>query len=221
MFPPLFPVYVPALAPLYKLAPLIWLAGVVCLWVTRYTHQLGRRWGSAYYALSALVRPTGVLLIAAGWLALYAPERAPMARDLPSRAWLPDANWTDALCLAASAAFCALGVWAVAVLGPRRSFLFRRLGDKLVVRGPYALVRHPQFLSAIGLTFFGTRLFNPSALRFPLADPFAYYHSLDINWALFAAALWLLAVLEDRELAAHFGAEYEEYARRVPRLFPT
>lgn len=40
------------------------------------------------------------------------------------------------------------------------------------------------------------------------------------NWVLFTAALWLLAVLEDRELAAHFGAEHEEYARRVPRLFP-
>jgi len=33
------------------------------------------------------------------------------------------------------------------------------------------------------------------------------------NWVLFTAALWLLAVLEDRELAARFGAEYEEYAR--------
>ena len=40
------------------------------------------------------------------------------------------------------------------------------------------------------------------------------------NWVLFTVALWLLAVLEDRELAAHFGAEYEEYAQRIPRLFP-
>jgi protein-S-isoprenylcysteine O-methyltransferase Ste14 len=30
----------------------------------------------------------------------------------------------------------------------------------------------------------------------------------------------VLSILEDRELAAHFGEEYEEYARGVPRLFP-
>ncbi len=48
----------------------------------------------------------------------------------------------------------------------------------------------------------------------------AYYHSPLLNAVLMALALWALAVLEDRELAAHFGAKYEDYARRVPRLFP-
>jgi protein-S-isoprenylcysteine O-methyltransferase Ste14 len=47
-----------------------------------------------------------------------------------------------------------------------------------------------------------------------------YYYSLDANWALFALSLWVVSILEDRELRAHFGAEYEAYARRVPRLFP-
>ena len=48
----------------------------------------------------------------------------------------------------------------------------------------------------------------------------AYHHSLDANWALLTVALWVLAILEDRELHAHFGEEYEEYAQRVSRVFP-
>ena len=217
MFPPIFPVYIRALAPLYKYAPLIWLTGLGCLWLTRYTHQLGKRWGPAYYGLSALVRPVGILLIGLGWLALYAPETA--MPGVSQMGWLPTGSLTDILCWLALWAFFALGIWAVATLGIRRSFLFRRLDDGLITHGPYAFVRHPQFLSAIGVTFFGTRLFNP--VPFPLAPYDGYYHSLDVNWALFTLALWLLSILEDHELAAHFGKEYEEYARRVPRLFPT
>ena len=45
MFPPLFPIYIPALVPLHDYGTLIWLAGLVCLWLTRYTHQLGQRLG--------------------------------------------------------------------------------------------------------------------------------------------------------------------------------
>ena len=95
---------------------------------------------------------------------------------------------------------------------------FRRADDNLITRGPYALVRHPQFLSAIGITFFSVRLYNPTG--FAAFGRAGYLHSLDANWALLTLALWVLAILEDRELAKHFGEEYEEYARRVPRVLP-
>ena len=61
-------------------------------------------------------------------------------------------------------------------------------------------------------------LFNPR--EYPTFALGAYFHSLEANWALFTVVLWVLSILEDRELAAHFRGEYEEYARRVPRLFP-
>ena len=221
MFPPVFPIYIRALVPLYPYAPLIWLGGVVCLWLTRYTHQLGQRWGRLYYGLSALVRPVGVLLIAIGWLALYAPANVPPALTGPGRLsvrWLPLRSLSEACCWLAAAGFFAFGIWSVVTLGPRRSFLYRSVGDRLITRGPYALVRHPQFLAAIGMTFFATRVFNPQA--FPFYGIGGSYHSVDANWALFSLALWVLAVLEDRELAAHFGPEYDEYAGRVRRLFP-
>ena len=212
MFPPLFPIYIPALVPLHEYATLIWLAGLICLWLTRYTHQLGKRLGVSYYLFSAIVRPVGIVLMSLGWLALYAPQ-APHFLTL-ELGWLPHRNWLDILFWLGLLGFFGLGVWSVAALGVRRSFLYRRLDDGLITHGPYALVRHPQFLSAIGITFFGMQLFNPAEFYY------ASYGSLQTNWMLLTCALWTLAILEDHELAAHFGQQYDEYAGRVPRLFP-
>ncbi len=211
MFPPIFPVHIPVLSALTPYATLVWFAGVFGLWLTRYTHQLGARWGRGYYALSMLVRPTGIILILLGWLALYVPEYTTESHAL----WLlPPRDWIGIFCWLAIAAFSALGVWSVAALGLRRSFLFRRTDDPLMTRGPYGIVRHPQFLSAIGITFFGIQLFSPASF------PFAMYSNLAINWSLFALALWVLALLEERELLAHFGEAYRQYSQRVPRLLP-
>ena len=127
-------------------------------------------------------------------------------------------SWTDVLCWVSIALFLAFGAWSVAVLGLRQSFLYRRLDDRLVTKWPYALVRHPQFLAAMGVTFFGILMFNPN--RFSGFAPGGYGHSLEANWALFALALWVLSILEDRELATHFGEEYQVYAETVPRIFP-
>lgn len=219
MFPPIFPICIPALAPLHPCATLVWLAGIACLWLTRYTHQLGKRWGAGYYRASALVRPAGVVLLAMGWLALYAPASS-AGYGLFGRpvGWLPRGNWHDWLWWACIALSFGLDVWAILALGLRRSFLFRRVEDRLVTTGPYALMRHPQFLSTIALTFFGMRLFDPAAVR---PDAAWAYGSLGANWVLLVLALWLLSILEERELRAHFGAEYQAYAQRVPRLVPT
>ena len=254
MFPPIFPVSILALRPLAPYATLIWLAGVVCLWLTRYTHQFGRRWpsrppvrglrpcgangvgraapvrtgvprpggansrmgGVPYYAFSALVRPAGVLLIGIGWLALYAPLEPAQFWSWGVRVpWLGRGSGVELLCVVAIAAFFGLGVWSVHRLGLRRTFLYRHADDALVTSGPYAIVRHPQFLSAIGITLFGAILYDPQA--WPWVGPTTPVHA---NWVLLTAALWALSIVEDRELSAHFGAEYELYARCVPRLFP-
>lgn len=114
MLPPLFPVYIPTLVPLHGMATLIWLAGIVCLWLTRYTHQLGQRLGASYYLFSAIVRPLGIALITVGWLALYAPPGpAFLAQRL---GWLPRGDWLDILLWLGMTAFFALGLWSVAAL---------------------------------------------------------------------------------------------------------
>jgi protein-S-isoprenylcysteine O-methyltransferase Ste14 len=217
MFPPVFPIYLPFLVPLHEHATLIWLGGVVCLWLTRYTHQLGQRWGPLYYRLSMVVRPAGILLIAVGWLALWAPDDYMRTE---SWGWMPHRSAVDVLCWAAIGGFTLLGAWSVLILGVRRSFLYRHFDDRLVTRGPYALVRHPQFLSAIGIAFFTIRLFDPRLMDWWNYDAPMLTSSLDANWALFTLALWVLSILEERELQVHFGRAYTAYARRVPRLFP-
>jgi protein-S-isoprenylcysteine O-methyltransferase Ste14 len=212
MFPPIFPIYIPALKALSSYGSLIWFVGVVFLWLTRYTHQLGKRWGRLYYGLSLIVRPAGILLIALGWLALYAPGEEMYGYTL---GWLPRKNFIDVLNWLAILLFFGLGIWSVIVLGIRRSFLYRHYDDPLITTGPYSLVRHPQFLSVIGLIFFGIQLFNPGEFFLPF-----YYGNLGANWALFSLSLWLLSILEERELLAHFGDEFRDYAQKVPRLLP-
>jgi len=216
---PLIPFSMPWLWSYHDYAPLIWFSGLVCLWLTRYTHQLAQRWGERYYLVSAFVRPLGVLLVVCGWMAVSAQPFGMAPQTLQD--WLNVLGWhgrpsmlfwINMLRCLGEVISLGFGLWAVVMLGLRRSFLYRRLDDPLITRGPYGVVRHPQFLSAIGVTFFAAQIF-----------PGEFYFGPNVmmaNWALFTAALWLLALLEDRELATHFGAEYEKYARRVPRLFP-
>ncbi len=162
MFPiPIVPLHIPWLEPVSGYAPLIWLSGIVCLWLTRYTHQLAQRWGRGYYGLSAVVRPLGVLLILIGWLAVLALPGEASIQDWGG--WLIFMGWDGRptmlfwirilSCLGALLSL-GFGLWAIGVLGLRRSFLYRRLDDPLVTKGPYSVVRHPQFLSAVGITFF-------------------------------------------------------------------
>ncbi len=77
---------------------------------------------------------------------------------------------------------------------------------RLLTEGIYARIRHPRYLEvALGVSAWAL---------------FSNYHAL-YTWALLALpVLWLIVVLEERELKQRFGAAYEDYARRVPRFWP-
>jgi protein-S-isoprenylcysteine O-methyltransferase Ste14 len=49
---------------------------------------------------------------------------------------------------------------------------------------------------------------------------FANHLALYAVLALWVPGVWLIAVLEERELRERFGAEYDAYCRRVPRFLP-
>jgi len=91
----------------------------------------------------------------------------------------------------------------------RRVELKQSLGrkERLVVRGPYKLVRHPMYLAVL-LSIVGWGLL------------------LDLAFVLLAAPLALLwfnfvvMPYEERELIALFGEDYEEYMKRVRRFLP-
>jgi protein-S-isoprenylcysteine O-methyltransferase Ste14 len=77
---------------------------------------------------------------------------------------------------------------------------------RLVTEGIYAHTRNPRYIEM---------------LLFCLAYvAFANYSGTWILGALLVPAIHLVVLLEERELRARFGAEYEEYCRRVPRYVP-
>ena len=81
-----------------------------------------------------------------------------------------------------------------------------RMESKLLKEGIYARVRHPRYASVI-----------VGIMGFALLTN---YSGVYVVVALTPLALYLITVLEERELLARFGEEYRQYREGVPRFFP-
>lgn len=81
-----------------------------------------------------------------------------------------------------------------------------RYPQRLVTEGLHARVRHPRYLQAL-LVMAGFAL---------IANHLCLYLAL----LLWLPGVWLIVILEEKELRDRFGPAYEEYSRRVPRLIP-
>lgn len=79
-------------------------------------------------------------------------------------------------------------------------------GSRLLDQGMYGVVRHPRYLSVIMGTAGFAFLVN--------------YLGTYIMVLATVPALWLLIILEERELVQRFGPRYEDYRARVPALLP-
>lgn len=76
----------------------------------------------------------------------------------------------------------------------------------LLKEGIFGVVRHPRYVAVIiGIAGF-TMVVNYLGLYL------VYFGSI--------AALFLVVIFEERELAGRFGSEYKEYRARVPPFFP-
>jgi len=124
--------------------------------------------------------------------------------DLGFRPWL--------MLLAVPAAVLGIGIARA-----RRRFLTQRIlvgvpeistSDKgrLITEGIYGRVRNPRYLEFLAFSF--------------AYAAFANYAGVWVLYALTFPAIHLVVMLEERELRERFGAEYEEYCRRVPRYLP-
>jgi protein-S-isoprenylcysteine O-methyltransferase Ste14 len=82
----------------------------------------------------------------------------------------------------------------------------RAYPGRLLQEGVYGVIRHPRYASVI----LGT-------LGFALAVNYTGAYVVETVSLLL---LWPVVVLEERELAARFGLEYEAYRRRTPALVP-
>ena len=79
--------------------------------------------------------------------------------------------------------------------------------QKLVVAGPYRMVRNPMYIGA-GLALIGAALFYESAALFAYAVAFTFITHL------------LVMMYEEPTLRATFGAAYERYCQQVRRWWP-
>lgn len=79
--------------------------------------------------------------------------------------------------------------------------------SRLATKGPYALVRHPQY-TGLFLALFGEGVVHwPTILSLAAVPVIAFAYAL-------------LARKEERQMLERFGTEYREYQRRVPMFLP-
>jgi methanethiol S-methyltransferase len=94
------------------------------------------------------------------------------------------------------------------LFGTRQVWLYftGREDDGLAFRTPmlYAHVRHPLYIGW-GLAFWATPTMTAGHLLFAI---------------VLTAYMGLATLVEERDLIAHFGEQYIEYRRQVPRFFP-
>ncbi len=79
-------------------------------------------------------------------------------------------------------------------------------GGKLLTGGIYGRVRHPRYVGAV-FGALGTALLTNYLTTYVIA-------------VLLIPVLYVIVVLEERELRARFGDAYVRYAERVPRFVP-
>ncbi|MFQ5631170.1 MAG: methyltransferase family protein, partial [bacterium] len=82
----------------------------------------------------------------------------------------------------------------------------KRYPGKLLKEGIYGKIRHPRYIEALlgvlGYAFFSNYLATYLVFLFGLP------------------MIYIIVLLEERELHERFGAEYEEYCLSVPRFVP-
>jgi len=133
---------------------------------------------------------------------------AAVARSQLVLAWRDDLAW-EIGCVLLALGGLALRVWTVGVAAPGTSGrnTRRQKAASLNTSGPYSLVRHPLYL-ANSIIALGLALFPHAWIAPPLVATLA------------AAYYACIAEREDQYLHERFGAAWDAWAARVPRVIP-
>ncbi len=148
----------------------------------------------------------GLLLQLAGYVICFAALRPLFSPPLR----LP--KTAETVLAVATAALALVSTWfcyaAARTLGRHWALVARVVeGHELVRSGPYAIVRNPIYLAMLGVVTATGLAFS----RWPALLPAI---------VTYLAGTGLRIRAEERLLRAAFGAEFDDYARRVPALVP-
>jgi len=163
---------------------------------TRFWRGLGLAW--TYSILSV---PT---LLVMAWVIV--DRRRLMAVDYGT------SYWTIALAVIAAVGGAAIAIkrkrfLTFAILAGAPQLSEKRYPGILLTEGIYAKIRHPRYVE--------TTLF---VLAYAL---FGNYLAGYVVSLMTIVCLYLIVLLEEKELLERFGEEYAEYIRRVPRFIPS
>jgi protein-S-isoprenylcysteine O-methyltransferase Ste14 len=148
----------------------------------------------------------GLLLQGAGYAICFAFARPYFSPFLPVPKSI-EAVFTaiTLLLVVASVWFCG---WAARSLGKQWALVARVIqGHELITTGPYSIVRNPIYLSMVGMYF-------ASALAV------SRWQALLAGFVVVLTGTMIRIRLEEKLLRRVFGAQFEDYARRVPALCP-
>jgi protein-S-isoprenylcysteine O-methyltransferase Ste14 len=148
----------------------------------------------------------GVVLQGLSYLIVWAGRR-PFSTSLVSFSKVA-AVILEILAVVSAIASVLLVVAALKTLGKEWSITARVVtGHKLAMKGPYDFVRHPIYTGMLGML---------------LATGIAvsYWPALLVAIAVYFSGTLIRIRSEERLLRETFGAEFEEYSRRVPALLP-
>lgn len=129
-----------------------------------------------------------------------------------------------------------LGLTSIHLGGFLRLWCYRTLGNfftfeisirpdhKLITRGPYGIVRHPSYLGVAlihtGAIIFGSRpdsYFNTCGVfsAYPIVRWVFIAWAAMLGWFVYSLVV-VRPTVEDRNLKAAFGKEWDDYHQRVP-----
>jgi len=117
------------------------------------------------------------------------------------------AAWVAWLGLAVTIGGCAFAIWARSTLGSNWSSIVTvKQNHELILRGPYAVVRHPIY-SGLLLALTGTAIAVGEIRAF-------------IGLVLAFIGFLLKSAAEEKFMREEFSNEYARYSQRVRRLIP-
>lgn len=178
----------------------LWLAFIVIWWLAAFASKRSVQRQSS----GSRLLQSGIVLI--GLVLLFNLGHA-FTRGWPARLAVPRTNAWITAGVALTVAGMLFSIWARAILGSNWSGRVTIKQDhQLILRGPYALVRHPIYTGMLA-ALLGTAVVYGAVRCF-------------VGLVICGIGLWLKSQTEEHFMMQQFGEQYAQYRQRVRALVP-